>query len=248
MRRSSYCRRGSHNATKCNAQHINPAEHKHLLSNSREQLFTDHTNKTIRASSSHTKLSDYSSASAVLMRKLDSKGKVSCEKRSRVIFGDRKCLVLGSSSRSQKELGDSPNVCETSKAVDWVFSSLYKAALMKNIKFNAERNKNVFCEEEVQNAIILIEDLKYQSNSAKAIKSYFKKARNTLKKLLMELMHPELYSEISRIYKTEAETCGLLKYLLNLLKARKDLVILLIKVLQWNVLFTLLGRNLLTRV
>jgi len=150
----------------------------------------------------------------------------SYRKCSRVIFNNRKWLLL----KSHKQY-------KTSKNIDWFFSSLYRAALTKNIKFNPEKNKKMFQEEEIQNIITLINDIRQQDNLHKMIPFFFEKAKNTLRRLLMEIMHPELYVELNKVFRTEAETCGLLKHIQNLLATRKKLIILFIKIFQWNVLY-----------
>ena len=159
------------------------------------------------------------------------------KQNQRVIFYNTKYMNSKYRIKTNFQSSNKPADFLNPVDIEWGYSNLYKLALKNITVFNIDKDPKIFNEEEIPNIISIINQIQGKERSYKMITYFFKKARNTIRKLLIELLHPELYLDIKRFYKTETQVSGLLLSCQNLMKTRKQLIILFIKILEWKVTF-----------
>jgi len=117
--------------------------------------------------------------------------------------------------------------------IDWAVSAIYRIALKGgNIEFNAENVPEIFYEEEIPYVITMLIQTKDQVRFQKICNHFFKKAKNSVRKISIELLHPELYLDAELKYKTPEDIVGLLRLCQELMKTRKDLIFLFKKIIK----------------
>jgi len=121
--------------------------------------------------------------------------------------------------------------------VDWSLSQLYTAALRSDLCFNSKRNAAHFKEEEVSKVLSNVSQLNYIM-----MQVYFKKARNSIRKIFMEMMHPEYYSAIKAACNNSEDLIDVLRCLEDLIDLRRELLLLFMQIIERKVLFTLIYR------
>ena len=158
----------------------------------------------------------------------------------RVIYNDKEYFKLKKNLLKKKnhqyKTLETSNKTSKQIEIDWVCSVLYKITLKSNTKFNSENNPKIFNEEEIPNAMSIVLQTNYGEKSQKLFSYLLKKAKNTIKKLLMEIMHPEFYANLNSNYKTEKGLIGLLKYIQEIMIVRGQLITLFGKITRWKVI------------
>jgi hypothetical protein len=114
-----------------------------------------------------------------------------------------------------------PYDTEINKEIDWSVSQLYTAALRSDLCFNSEQNAAYFKEEEVSKVLSHVSQLDYRM-----LQVNFRKACNSIRKIFMEIMHPEFYSAIKAICNNSEDLTDVLRCLEDLLVLRRELLML----------------------
>lgn len=121
----------------------------------------------------------------------------------------------------------------SNEEVDWTSSSIYTAVAKGNYNFNSEHLAGIYYETEIPYILSMLKD----KPAPNLFPPFLAKAKNTIRKLSEELLHPSIFEEIKQEYPNDSleATIQYLENCMILMKVRKLFVSLFQKILERNV-------------